>query len=221
MRPTFVPFVALFAAACNNGGDSNGDTSETNVNPAEIDCEVDGGAAAYTSTWGIDGTEPDCEVIVTDDCPQGYHVAGNTRFYAGEVTWDASGAVCGYEAKVIYPNAQWHTDTPEVADCLVVWNLTGTVTPASGSYTYDLTMHAALDSGQSSCISEYTQFEAASYDVVYHVSFGSEDVATVFFESGNAFANGFGEDNGEDAPGSVAYASIGGCEILGSAECPP
>ncbi len=215
MRPTFVPFLALFAVACNGGSES-----DTNVDPGDIDCEVDGAASAYTALWGIDGTEPDCEVIVTDDCPQGYHVAGNTRFYVGEVTWDADGAVCGYEAKVVYPNAQWHTDTPDVDDCLVVWSLSGTVTPDTGSYTYTLTMHAALDSGQSTCLSEYTQFEASSYDVVYHLTFGTDDVSTVFFESGNPFANGFGTDNGPDAAGAVTYASAGGCEILGSADCP-
>lgn len=209
MRPTFVPFVALFAVACTK----DSDTGDTNVDPGEIDCEVDGSASAYTALWGIDGTEPDCEAIDLDGCADPVVMEGNTRFFVGEMTWGSDNSVCGYEAKVLYPNARWKETVPEVDDCIIVWQLSGTVEPGTGTYDYLFTLHAALDQGQTDCLSSYVASETAAYDETYNVNITSDGTATVFFPSGTMFANGLGND------GALSFASNGDCEWIGTGEC--
>lgn len=209
-----LPLAALIA--CNGGlhartNDTSGDTTTSDTHG--IDGTPDSSAQSYTDKWGIDGTDPDCEELVLSDCT--VHLAGATRFYVGELTWDDAGAVGGYEADVLFANQAWKDTVPDAGDCQIVWTITGTKEDGPAPYTYTVNLHAAVNQGASDCIPGLTN-AATAWDGGYHVSVNGNGDATVYFGvSGNLFATGIGDASG------VSYVSDGGCEWYGSDTCQP
>lgn len=202
------PFVALIALAACNKGDS-----DTSSNPGTCDQPTpEASAAAYTDKWGVDGTNPDCEELVLTDCT--VHLEGATRFYAGALAWDSTGAVGGYEADVLYANDAWRASDSAVSDCQIVWTVTGTKTDGPPPYAYTLTLHAAVNHGASDCVPGLVN-AASAWDGSYHVSQAGSDATLYFGDSGNLFATGNGSDS------CVEYVSDGSCEWYGSDTCTP
>lgn len=205
---TLAPWFLLALVACN--GDSD---SDTNVDPGDIDGSVDGDADAYSSLWGIDGSDPDCEAFEIQDCPDPVEMEGDTRFYVGELVWDGEGNAQGYEAKVVFPNDTWRATTDGVDDCIVVWNLSGSREAASGAFQWQFTLNASLDQSASTCLPAYVNVEEGSFSEEYLMNVNEAGDATVFFPSGTQFATGLATDS------AVSFVSGGDCEWLGTGEC--
>jgi hypothetical protein len=222
-------FAPLFPVGCTSGlsgvddtegdsdtdadGDSDADSDADADSDGDIDGDVDGGADDYAERFGISGDDPDCEAIDLDGCEEPVVIEGATRFYVGELQFDADDNVSGYEAKVIFANAAWKENNPtEGFDCLIVWTVTnGEKSTGTGAYDYDVSFHAELDTSRSTCTSGLTNAEGP-FDTTYHVGVAG-DHASVYFESGNAFADGTATAH------AISYASPGSCEYYGSGQC--
>jgi hypothetical protein len=115
-----------------------------------------------------------------------------TLHWFSELTIDGCGAVTGYETALFFPN-QTLSDGSGVADCEIVWLVSGTVDEAAiGGADYGLNVELTLDVVQTTC--DPNPFEDIITATVHYNVSVDEGVSRFFFDSGTEFAQGYGNE---------------------------
>jgi hypothetical protein len=173
-------WLVLLLAACGPDDDTSGGDSDPQGSELTPDFQL--------------VENPGCETVTDSDGVE-HPVAGATNYWIGELAFSGDD-VSGYEARVLLANDAWVEADPEVSDCRVYWQVTGTkADPGCTSCDFSLALHASLDRTESDCIDAFVDEEPAEQDFVYDVAVDDSGAITVYFDSGEVLAPTGGADD--------------------------
>jgi len=191
-------FCTLLLACNGSGGD---DTQNGGDDDDDAGCSVTEANDLDDLTSELAGIDHECE-------DQPYYmpdIPTATTWYIGELIIDDCGDVSGTEIAYLYPNPKWvELDGYE---CVVTWNITGSLRDPFNTGDYGLDLEANVDGFNSTCPEDvngntfYSGFEflELDYDVVQD---GQGGISVLFVGGQRA-----GEEmaTGQDNPNHVTY----------------
>lgn len=189
------PLTALLLLGGKCGGDEPADDSVVETD-ADTDADSDTDTDA-DSDPGLPDLTDQMEPDYCDNQSAGHESwVGATEYYLGELVRQGSSGWAGTETLYIFATTEWESNGG--ADCVAVWDLTGTTASPSGcgSCDYAIAIDATLNTTATTCGSTFT-LNAETYSVTYDVAEPGDGSASFYFhDSGNPLGQGYTNEQG-------------------------